>query len=64
MNPEEDAAIIKEHARLHVRVMKLKAVEGVDGQKYIRRDDVIDLLALTETMNASRPECSPKLKKQ
>lgn len=43
MNPEEDAIIIRDHAKLRIGVMNLRCVGGL-----VERRQVLGLLMLTE----------------
>lgn len=65
MTPE-DEALMREHARLHVAIMKLPTLCGLNNECFVRLSDVIDLLELPDTdyvvTNSARPECSPKKK--
>lgn len=47
MTPDEDAIIIREHARLREKLMSLTALKQ-NGHYFIRRDQILGILHLTE----------------
>ena len=47
MNPQEDATIIREHARLREKLMSLTTLKA-NGHYFIRRDQILGILHLTE----------------
>ena len=59
-------ALMREHARLHVAILNLPTLCGLNNECFVRLSDVIDLLVLPDSdhvvTNSARPECSPKKK--